>query len=71
MHDSASTSTNPKALFIYRDNKSNIWFIDADFDEKCSKEDDWDVDMGVYYGYGMYHPCMKLCCMCTIHLLVT
>ena len=23
--------------------------------------------MGVYYGYGMYHPYMKLCCMCTIN----
>lgn len=24
----------------------------TDFDEKCSKEDDWDVDMGVYYDPG-------------------
>lgn len=24
----------------------------ADFDEKCSKEDDWDVDMSAYYDYG-------------------
>lgn len=24
----------------------------ADFDEKCSKEDDWDVDMSGYYGSG-------------------
>ena len=25
-----------------------------DFDEKCSKEDDWDVDMAGYYDYGRY-----------------
>lgn len=24
----------------------------ADFDEKCSQEDDWDVDMSVYYDPG-------------------
>ena len=24
----------------------------ADFDEKCSQEDDWDVDMSLYYNYG-------------------
>lgn len=23
----------------------------TDFDEKCSKEDDWDVDMSTYYDY--------------------
>lgn len=23
-----------------------------DFDEKCAKEDDWDVDMSAYYDYG-------------------
>ena len=26
--------------------------LSLDFDEKCSKEDDWDVDMSTYYGYG-------------------
>ena len=26
----------------------------TDFDEKCSKEDDWDVDMGVYYDPGVW-----------------
>lgn len=24
----------------------------TDFDEKCSQEDDWDVDMSVYYEQG-------------------
>ena len=28
------------------------WYVYADFDEKCSKEDDWDVDMSAYYDYG-------------------
>lgn len=27
-------------------------FVCADFDEKCSKEDDWDVDMSGYYDSG-------------------
>lgn len=27
-------------------------YAHADFDEKCSKEDDWDVDMSAYYDYG-------------------
>ena len=26
-----------------------------DFDEKCSQEDHWDVDMSVYYDPGMNH----------------
>lgn len=26
--------------------------VTVDFDEKCSKEDDWDVDMSAYYDYG-------------------
>ena len=25
----------------------------TDFDEKCSQEDDWDVDMSVYYEQGI------------------
>ena len=27
-------------------------FTCADFDEQCSKEDDWDVDTSVYYSRG-------------------
>ena len=26
-----------------------------DFDEKCSQEDDWDVDMSLYYTYGKFY----------------
>lgn len=29
-----------------------FFFARADFDEKCSKEDDWDVDMSGYYDSG-------------------
>ena len=30
-----------------------MYFSCTDFDEKCSKEDDWDVDMSGYYDSGM------------------
>ena len=29
-----------------------ISYCYSDFDEKCSKEDDWDVDLAGYYSYG-------------------
>lgn len=34
--------------------KALLFFLsNADFDEKCSQEDDWDVDMSVYYEQGI------------------
>lgn len=27
-------------------------YISTDFDEQCSKEDDWDVDTALYYDQG-------------------
>jgi hypothetical protein len=41
-------------LVFYTD--ANYWDeLDGDFDEKCSQEDDWDVDMSLYYGYGQFN----------------
>lgn len=30
----------------------------TDFDEQCSKEDDWDVDTALYYDQGKIIVCM-------------
>ncbi len=46
------TQTSPPPLI-------NLSSLLLDFDEKCSQEDDWDVDMSVYYDHGN-------CCYCTI-----
>ena len=40
-----------------------FFFFTPDFDEKCSKEDDWDVDLAGYYSYG--EQAMKICIICT------
>lgn len=38
-----------------------MYFSSTDFDEKCSKEDDWDVDMSGYYDSGMINYAYSEC----------